>query len=79
MKVKGNAYSLISSVSSDFYMSPSSLDLFIRVSSQLHGQNTVLQPLRYIKLIIHIAISVLPGTHFHLRPSTLLLGQRGSP
>ena len=42
------------------HFTPWSLDLFIRVPSQLHGENTVLQ------LIIHIAISVLPGTHFYL-------------
>ena len=28
--------------------------------------NTILQAFRRIKLIIHIVISVLPGTHFHL-------------
>ena len=27
---------------------------------------TVLQPFRHIEFIVHIAISVLPGTHFHL-------------
>ena len=41
---------------------PWSLDLFIRVPSQLHEEHTVLQPFRRIKLIIHIAIYVLPGT-----------------
>ena len=45
---------------------PWSLDLFVRVPSQLHGEPTVLQPFQRIELIIHIAISVLPGTHFHL-------------
>ena len=40
--------------------------LFIRVSFQLHGEHTVLQPFRRIKLIVHIAIPVLPGTNFHL-------------
>ena len=30
------------------------------------GEHTVLQPFRRIELIVHIAISVLPGTHFHL-------------
>ena len=29
-------------------------------------EHTVLQPLRRIELIVHIAISVLPGTHFYL-------------
>ena len=59
--------SLISSISSDFYFfTPWSLDLFIRVPSQLHGEHTVLQPFRRIELITHYVISVLPGTHFHL-------------
>ena len=35
-------------------------------SFQVHGEHTVLQPFRRIELIVHIAISVLPGTHFHL-------------
>ena len=66
-KVKVKVYSLISSISSDFYIfTPWSLDLFIRVPSQLHGEHTILQPFRRIELIIHIAISVLSGTHFHL-------------
>ena len=65
-------YSVISNISSDFYIfTPWSLDLFIRVPSQLHGQHTVLQLFRHIELIIHIAISVIPGTHLsqvkHLR------------
>ena len=60
-------YSLISNISSDFYMFTTwSLDLFIRVPSQLHEEHTVLQSFRRIELIIHIAFSVLPGTHFHL-------------
>ena len=45
---------------------PWSLDLFIHVPFQLHGEHTVLQPFWRIELIVHIAISVLPGTHFHL-------------
>ena len=36
------------------------------VPFQLHGEHTVFQPFRRIELIVHIAISVLPGTHFHL-------------
>ena len=65
---KVKVYSLISSISSDFYIfNPWSLNLFLCVPSQLHGEHTVLQPIRRIELIIHIAISVLPGTHFHLR------------
>ena len=66
-------YSLISSISSDFYIfTPWSLDLFICVPSQPHGDHTILQPFRRIELIIHIAISVLPGTHFHLGQVKLL-------
>ena len=67
-KVKMQIYNLISRISSDFYIfTPWSLDLFIRVPYQLHGEHTVLQPFRRIELNIHIAISVLPGTHyFHL-------------
>ena len=45
---------------------PWSLDLFIRVPFHLPGEHTVLQPFRRIELIVHIAISVLPSTHFHL-------------
>ena len=45
---------------------PWSLDLFIRVPFQLHGEHAVLQPFRRIELIVRIAISVLPGTDFHL-------------
>ena len=69
LKVKGGkvpVYSRISRISSEFYdFTPWSLDLFIRVLSQLHGEHTVLQPFRRIELIMHISISVLPGTHFH--------------
>ena len=32
-----------------------------------NGEHTVLQPFWRIKLIVHIAISVLPCTHFHLK------------
>ena len=49
------------------HSTPWSLDLFIRVPPQLYGEHTVLHPFRRIELIIsHFAISVLPGTHFHL-------------
>ena len=64
---KVQVYSLISSLQTyhpTLYFTPWSLDLFIRVPFQLHG--TVLQSFRRIELIVHIAISVLPGTHFHL-------------
>ena len=72
LKVKVNVqvfYSLISILKTyhrtlDF--TPCSLVLFIRVPFQLPGEHTVLQPFRRIELIIHIAISVLPGTHFYL-------------
>ena len=43
-----------------------SLNRFIRVSFQLHGEHTVLQPCRHIQFIEHISLSVLPGTHSHL-------------
>ena len=56
-------YSLLSSIASNFYIFiPWSLNLFIRVQSHLHGEHTVLQLFQCIELIIHIAISVLPGT-----------------
>ena len=48
------------------HLTPWSLDPFIRVPFQLHGEHTVLQPFRRIELIVHISISVLPGTHFYL-------------
>ena len=46
------------------HFTPWSPDLFIRVPFQLHGEHTVLQPFRRIEVILHIVISVLPGTHF---------------
>ena len=64
-----HVYSLISSLKTydpTLHLTPRSLDLFICVPFQLHGEHTVLQPFRRIELIVHIAISVLPGTHFHL-------------
>ena len=69
VKGAGFFYSLISSLKTyhpTLHLTPWSLDLFIRVLFQLHGEHTVLQPFRRIELIVHIAISVLPGTHFHL-------------
>ena len=45
---------------------PWSLDLFIRVSIELHAKSTVLQPFRRIAFILHIAIFVSPGNHFPL-------------
>ena len=68
-KVKVQVYSLISSLKTyhpTSHLTPWSLNLFIRMPFQLHGEHTVLQPFRRIKLIVHIAISVLPGIHFHL-------------
>ena len=65
-KVKVKVYSLISSLKTyhpTLHLTPWSLDLFIRVPFQLHREHTVLQR---IELSVHIAISVLPGTHFHL-------------
>ena len=46
------------------HFTPWSLDVFIRVPFQLHGEHTVLQPFRRNELIVHIAFSVLPGNHF---------------
>ena len=72
IKVKGKGagfYSLISSLKTyhrTWHFTPWSLDLFIHVSLQLSREYTVLQPFRRIQLIVHIAISVPPGTHFHL-------------
>ena len=75
IKVKMQVYSLISSISFDFtILTPWSLDLFIRVPSQLHGEHTILRPFRRIELIIHIAISVLPGTHFSPESSEVFEG-----
>ena len=62
-------YSLMSSLKTyhrTLHFTPWSLDLLIRVPFQLPGEHTVLQPFRRIELIVHISISVLPGTHFHL-------------
>ena len=56
LKVKVQAYSLISSLKTyqpTFHCTPWSLDLFIPVPFQLHGEHTVLQPFRRIKLIVH--------------------------
>ena len=68
-KFQVQVYSLISSLKTyhptlHFFLW--SLDMFIRVPFQLHGKHTVLQPFRCIELIVHITISVLPGTHFRL-------------
>ena len=61
-----HAYSLISSIFSYFYIStPWSLYLFRRVPSQLHWEHTVLQLFRRIEIIIHTAVSVIPGTYFY--------------
>ena len=38
----------------------------MRVPFQLHREHTVMQPFRRIEFIKHIALSVLPGTYFHL-------------
>ena len=69
VKIKVQVYSLISSLKTyhpTLHLTLWSLDLFIRVPFQLHGEHTVLQPFQRIELIVHIAISVVPGTHFHL-------------
>ena len=57
-------HSLISSLKTyhwTLHFTPWSLDLFIRVPFQLPGE-----PFQRIELIVHIAITVLPGTYFHL-------------
>ena len=62
-------YSLISSLKTyhrTLHFTPWSLDLLIHVPFQLPGEHTVLQPFQRIELIVHIVISVLPGTHYHL-------------
>ena len=56
IKVKVQVYSLISNLKTHhatLHLTHSSLDLFIRVPFQLHGEHTVLQPSRRIKLIVH--------------------------
>ena len=66
-KVKVQVYGLISSLKTyhpTLHLTPWSVDLFIRVAFQLHREHTVLQQFRHIELIVHIAISVLPSTHF---------------
>ena len=71
-RVTVQGYNLISSISSDFYMFTHwSLNMFIRASSQLHGEHTVLQPFRRIEFVIHIAVSVLPDSHFQMGQVTL--------
>ena len=68
-KVKVTVYILISSLKiyhPIFLFTPWSLDLFIRVPFKFHVGHTLLQLFRLIELIVHIATSVLPGTHFHL-------------
>ena len=56
--------SLISSLKTyhpTLHLTPWSLDLFIRVSAQLHATHTVMHPFRRIELFVHVVISVLPG------------------
>ena len=62
-------YSLISNLKTyhrTLHFTPWSLDPLIHLPFQLPGNHTVLHLFRCIELIEHIAISVLPGTHFHL-------------
>ena len=62
-------YSLISSLKTyrrTLHFTTWSLDLLIHVPFQLPAEHRVLQPFRRIELIVHIAISALPGTHFYL-------------
>ena len=75
-------YSLISSLKTyhqTSHLTSWSLDLFIRVPFQLPVEHTVLQPFRRIKLIVHIAISVLPGTHIHSYSSEAFKGGVSCP
>ena len=68
-KVKVLVYSLISSLKTyppTLHFTPWSLNLLVCVPFHLPGEHTVLQPVRCIELIVHIAVSVLQGTHFHL-------------
>ena len=78
VEVKVQVYSLISSLKAyhqTLHLTPWSLDQFIRVPFQLHGEHTVLRPFRSFEIIIHIAISVLPGTQVkHLRVKGLAQG-----
>ena len=67
--LKVQVYSLIENMKTHqptLHFTRLSLDLLIRVPFQLNGEHTVLQPFRRIELIVHIAISVLPGTDLHL-------------
>ena len=82
IKVKVQVYSLISSLKTyhpTLHLTPWSLDLFICVPFQLHGEHTVLQSFRLIVLIVHIAISVLPDTYFHLSQVKHLRGGGALP
>ena len=55
----------MSSTSSDFYIfTPWSLDLFIRVPSQLHGKHTILQPFRRTEPIVHPTFTFSPPGHW---------------
>ena len=69
MNVIFQVYSLISSLKTchpTLHFTAWSFDLIIRVPFQPHEEQTVLQQFRHIELIVHIVISVLPFTHFHL-------------
>ena len=46
-------------------LKPDSFHFFLQLCLS-PGEHTVLQAFWSIELIVHIAISVLPGTHFHL-------------
>ena len=70
VKVEVQVYRLISSLKTyhqTLHFTPWSLDLFILVPFQHHGEYSVLQPpFRRIALIVHIAMSFLLDIHFHL-------------
>ena len=46
------------------------LDLFIRVSFQLHGEHTVLQPFRRIESIVHILLHLCPNRYSFTQESS---------
>ena len=73
--VKGKGAGIQFDIIRLYILLPWSLDLFIRVSFQLNEEHIVLQPLRRIELIVHIAISVLPGNSFSPESSEAFEGK----
>ena len=61
--VKMEVYRMLPSLKTyqpTLHFTPWSLDLFIRVSFQIHGEHTDLQPFRRIELIVHIVLHLCP-------------------